>query len=112
VRIHDSDLRDMNDLLKAKAGIDVTSGFLSYYSELSVRNDAIDGYVKVLLNDLDIYGSAQDKKKPLLTKTKEVVQTLWRKCSRTAAPTRSRPKPRSVALSRTPTPTCGRSSRG
>jgi hypothetical protein len=73
VRIHDTDLRGMNDLLQAKAGIDVTKGFLSYYSEMSVRNDSIDGYVKVLFNDLDIYTRAQDKKKPLLSKTKEVI---------------------------------------
>ena len=63
----------VNDLLKAKAGIDVTKGFLSYYSELTVRNNATDGYVKVLFNDLDVYASAQDKNKPLLSKTKEVV---------------------------------------
>ena len=73
VRIRDTDLRDMNGLLKAKSGIDVTEGFLSYYSELSVRNNAIDGYVKVLFNDLDIYTAAQDKEKPLLSKAKEVV---------------------------------------
>jgi hypothetical protein len=72
VRIHDTELRSMNGLLKAKAGIDVAKGFLSYFSEISVRNNTIDGYVKVLFNDLDVYASAQDKKKPLLSKTKEV----------------------------------------
>jgi hypothetical protein len=73
VRVDDSDLRGMNDLLEAKAGIDVAKGFVSYYSEIAVRNDAIDGYVKVLLNDLDVYSRAQDKKKPVLSKTKEIV---------------------------------------
>ena len=73
VRIHDADLRGMNDLLEAKAGIDVAKGFLSYFSELTVRNNAIDGYIKVLFDDLDVYEPAQDKKKPLASRTKEVV---------------------------------------
>jgi len=73
VRIQDTDLRGMNDLLKAKAGIDVSRGSLSYYSEIKARDNAIDGYVKVLFNDLDIYSPEQDKNKPLLSKTKEVV---------------------------------------
>ena len=73
VRVENTDLREMNNLIAAKAGMDVVKGFLSYYSELTVRNNAIDGYVKVLLDDLDVYARAQDKKKPLLSKTKEVV---------------------------------------
>jgi hypothetical protein len=73
VRVRDTDLRRMNELLKAKAGIDVAKGSLSYYSELTVRNNTLDGYVKVLLHDLDVYSPAQDKEKPLLSKTKEMV---------------------------------------
>jgi hypothetical protein len=73
VRVEDADLRDMNDLLEAKAGIDVARGSLSYYSELKARNNAIDGYVKVLFNDLDVYSPAQDENKPLPKKTKEMV---------------------------------------
>ena len=63
----------MNGLLRAKAGIDVAKGSLSYFSELSVRNNAIDGFVKVLFDGLDVYARAQDRNKPLLSKTKEVV---------------------------------------
>jgi hypothetical protein len=73
VRVQDTELRSMNGLLRAKAGIDVAKGSLSYFSELSVRNNAIDGYVKVLFDGLDVYARAQDRNKPLLSKTKEVV---------------------------------------
>jgi hypothetical protein len=64
VRIDDGELQSMNDLLMAKARIDVAKGFFSYFSELSVRNNAVDGYVKVLFHDLDVYAKAQDKRKP------------------------------------------------
>jgi hypothetical protein len=73
VRVENTDLRGMNDLLKAKGGVDVVKGSLSYYSEIAVRNDAIDGYVKVLFNDLDVYSRAQDEKKSLRSQSKEVV---------------------------------------
>ena len=73
VRVENTDLRGMNNLLEAKAGVDVAKGFLSYYSELTVRNNAIDGYLKVLLNDLDVYAPRQDEDKPLRAKTKELV---------------------------------------
>jgi hypothetical protein len=73
VRIHDADLHGMNDLLEAKAGIDVAKGFLSYFSEFTVRNNALDGYIQVLIDDLDVYAPAQDKKKPLASQTKEIV---------------------------------------
>jgi hypothetical protein len=73
VAIENADLRAMNDLLKAKAGVDVVSGYLSYFSELAVRNNAVDGYVKVLFRDVDVYDPSQDEHKPLLSKVYELV---------------------------------------
>ena len=63
----------MNNLLRSKGNIDVAAGFLSFFSELKVHNDAIDGYVKVLFRDIDIYDKAQDKHKPVMNKVKEFV---------------------------------------
>lgn len=73
VRINEADLRKMNDLLRAKAKIDVTSGFMGFFSETTVRNNNIDGYVKVLFHDVNVYDPVQDKDKPLLRKAYEVV---------------------------------------
>jgi hypothetical protein len=72
VRINEADLTKMNDLLKAKGNVDVTSGFMGFYSELGVRNNAVDGYVKVLFHDVDVYDPKQDKHKPILNKAYEM----------------------------------------
>jgi hypothetical protein len=73
VKIEDTDLRNMNNLLRAKGGIDVTQGFMGFFSEMKVRNNNVDGYVKVLFHDLDIYDKAQDKNKSFMKKAYEVV---------------------------------------
>jgi hypothetical protein len=73
IRINDTDLRGMNDLLRAKANIDVTAGSMGFFSELTVRENNIDGYVKVLFHEVDVYDPAQDRHKPLLRKAYEVV---------------------------------------
>ncbi len=71
VRIDETDLLKMNDLLRAKANIDVTKGFMGFYTEMGVRNNAVDGYVKVLFHDVDVYDKAQDKHRPLMNKVKQ-----------------------------------------
>jgi hypothetical protein len=73
VRVNDADLRSLNDVLRAKANVDVVKGKLGYFSELTVRNNHVDGYVKVLFTDLDVYDSQQDKEKPLLRKAYEAI---------------------------------------
>jgi hypothetical protein len=73
VKINDAELRSLNDLLRAKANVDVVQGKMGYFSELTVRNNHVDGYVKVLFSDLDVYDPQQDKEKPLLRKAYEAV---------------------------------------
>jgi hypothetical protein len=51
--------------------VDVTRGKLGYFSELKVRNNHMDGYVKVLFTDLDVYDPEQDKEKPFFRKAYE-----------------------------------------
>lgn len=73
VRIENTDLRTLNDLLRAKASIDVNRGVFAFYSELNVRNNRVDGYVKPMFQDIDVYDPEQDRDKPLLGKVYEGV---------------------------------------
>jgi hypothetical protein len=61
----------MNDLLRAHAKVDVVSGVFSVYSEISVKNGRVQGYVKPLFKDLDVYDKEQDEDKSLGKKLKE-----------------------------------------
>jgi hypothetical protein len=72
-RVEDVPLPEMNDFLRAKAGIDVTKGRLSVYSEMRVRNGRVDGYVKPLFADMDVYDAEQDSGKNLFQQLKEAL---------------------------------------
>lgn len=71
VRIDDTDMRTMNDLLRAYGKFDVVSGLFSFYSELSVKNREINGYVKPLFRDLKAYDKRQDQDKSAFRKLYE-----------------------------------------
>jgi hypothetical protein len=66
-------LPKINDLLRAYGKFDVAAGTFSVYSEVKVRNDRIDGYIKPLFQDLQVYDPKQDEKKPVLKKIYEKV---------------------------------------
>ena len=70
-RIENTDLATMNNLLRAHADVDVVSGVFSVYSELRVKNRRVDGYVKPLFHDLNVYGEAQDEHESFGQKLKE-----------------------------------------
>jgi hypothetical protein len=70
-RIENTDMRTMNDLLRAHGRFDVVSGVFSVYSEVSVQNRRIDGYVKPLFRDLDVHDQAQDRDKPFGARLRE-----------------------------------------
>src|SRR5262249_45255016 len=55
VKIVDADMRAMNDLLRAQAKLDVESGLLSVYSEIGVKSHRINGWVKPLFRDVQVY---------------------------------------------------------
>ncbi|HXD97705.1 MAG TPA: DUF748 domain-containing protein, partial [Candidatus Acidoferrum sp.] len=71
VRIENTDLKAMNDLLRAHAKVDVVSGVFSVYSELHVKNGRVEGYVKPLFRDLTGYSPGQDEDKSFGQKLKE-----------------------------------------
>jgi hypothetical protein len=75
-RIENTDLRTMNDLLRAHADVDVVSGVFSVYSELRVKNGRVDGYVKPLFHDLNVYSEGQDEDKSFGQKLKEKAADL------------------------------------
>ena len=63
LKLEEVPLTRMNDVLRAQAGIDVTKGTLSVYSELRVKNGRVEGYVKPLFRDMDVYDREQDREK-------------------------------------------------
>src|SRR5262249_42007210 len=52
VSIEDTDMVKMNDLLRSHAKIEVAGGDFSLYSEVSVKDGAINGYVKPLFKNI------------------------------------------------------------
>jgi hypothetical protein len=71
IKIENTQLPAMNDLLRAYGNFDVTAGVFSLYSELSVRNGAIEGYIKPLFRDMKVYDERQDKEKSAFHKLYE-----------------------------------------
>lgn len=73
IRIENTDLRAMNDLLRAHGNFDVVGGVFSLYAELEVQGNEIRGYVKPLFRDVKVYDAGQDRHKPVLRKLYERV---------------------------------------
>jgi hypothetical protein len=69
--IVDTDMRRMNDLFRAYGNFDVVAGVFSFFCELKVRQGKIDGYVKPLFRDMDVYDERQDREKGLFRKLYE-----------------------------------------
>jgi hypothetical protein len=71
VRIENTDMRTMNDLFRAYGNFDVVGGVFSLYSEITVRQGKIEGYVKPLFRDMDVYDERQDREKSVFRKLYE-----------------------------------------
>ena len=69
--IEDTDMRKMNNLFRAYGNFDVVNGKFAFYSDLKVRQGKIDGYVKPLFHDMDVYDHRQDRDKSLFRKLYE-----------------------------------------
>ncbi len=61
LKIVNTRLTDLNDLLRAYGDFDVAAGTFSLYSELHVRGDKISGYVKPFFRDVKVYDRRKDK---------------------------------------------------
>jgi hypothetical protein len=71
VAIGETDMKTMNDLWRSYGNFDVVAGQFSFYSELSVRNGNVEGYVKPLFQNMDVYDQRQDKEKGIFRKLYE-----------------------------------------
>jgi uncharacterized protein DUF748 len=74
--IEDTDMRAMNDLLRAYAKIDVASGLFSFFGDLGVKDQQVTGWVKPLFHELKVYSPEQDRDKTFLEKLREHVVDL------------------------------------
>jgi hypothetical protein len=61
VAIRGTRLESMNDMLRAHAKLDVVDGTFSFFSELRIADGRIDGYVKPLFREVDVFDPEQDK---------------------------------------------------
>jgi len=73
VRIEDTDMTRMNDLLRAYGNFDVVHGLFSLYSELHVKNQQVDGYIKPLFRQLKVYDKRKDADRSAFQKLYEKV---------------------------------------
>jgi hypothetical protein len=71
VKILKTQVKSMNQLLQAYGGMDVASGVLSVFSEMTVKDGAVKGYLKPLFKDVEAYNPEQDQDKGLLKKIYE-----------------------------------------
>jgi hypothetical protein len=69
--IENTDMRKLNNLFQAYGNFDVAAGVFSFYSEIKVRQGKIDGYVKPLFHDMDVYDERQDREKNIFRKLYE-----------------------------------------
>jgi hypothetical protein len=61
IKIEDTQLPAMNDLLRAYGNFEVSAGSFSLVTELHVKNDNISGYIKPFFKDLKVYDRRMDK---------------------------------------------------
>ena len=71
VQIENTDMRTMNDLFRSAGKFDVTAGLFSVFVDISVKNQHVDGYIKPLFSNVDVYSPEQDRKKSVVRKLYE-----------------------------------------
>lgn len=71
IKIERTQMRTMNNLLRAYGNFDVTAGVFSLYSELGVKEGLVKGYIKPLFKDMKVYDTRQDKDKSVVHKLYE-----------------------------------------
>jgi hypothetical protein len=65
LQLVDAQLPDLNPVFRTYAGMDVAQGQCSIYSELTVRQGRLEGYIKPILKDVKVYDRRKDRGKPL-----------------------------------------------
>jgi Domain of Unknown Function (DUF748) len=73
VKIDETHMTAMNDLLRAYADLDVAAGTFSFYSELHIKDDAVSGYVKPIFKGIKLHDRRMDKEKSVSNKMYEML---------------------------------------
>jgi hypothetical protein len=71
--IENTNLTSMNEMLRAHGKVDVAKGKFFFYSQLSVANDHLTGYVKPIFEDMTIYSWHQDKHNNVFNQLYELI---------------------------------------
>ena len=71
VKIIKTQVKTLNRLLRAYGGIDAAGGLFSLFSEMSVKNGMVKGYLKPLFKDVTAYDPRQDRDKGVLNQIYE-----------------------------------------
>ncbi len=73
VKITGTQLVSLNDLLRSYGDFDVTAGTFSLVTELHVKNNRVDGYIKPFFKDMKVYDRRQDKNKGFFHRVYEML---------------------------------------
>jgi len=73
VQIVKTDMKSFNKVVRAYADMDVAKGNLSFFSELSIKNGHVSGYVKPIFKDVELFDPKQDNDKTWTRKIYESV---------------------------------------
>lgn len=77
VKMEDAQLASLNNLLRAYARLDVSEGLFSLYTEITVKDQQITGYIKPLVRNLKVYDKRKDQDKRFFKRVYEhVIQGL------------------------------------
>jgi Domain of Unknown Function (DUF748) len=71
IKIASTQVRSMNNMLRAHGKFDVVGGLFSCYAEIRLDDGSIRGYVKPLVRKLNVYDTEQDKSKTAMDKVRE-----------------------------------------
>ncbi len=71
VKILNTKLTSMNNVLRAHANADVKEGSFAFFSELTVQKGKVTGYIRPFFKNVDVYDPEQDKYKGFLQQVYE-----------------------------------------
>ncbi len=68
IAIKNTQMPAMSDLFRSYGNFDIKAGLFSFYSELEIKGDTINGYVKPLFKDMKVYDRRAEREKSLFHK--------------------------------------------
>ena len=68
VAIENTQMPAMSDLFRTYGDFDIQSGLFSFYSELTIKNNRVEGYVKPLFKEMKVYDRRSVEQKGLFHK--------------------------------------------